>query len=619
MQSATRTIRHWATAVVALLLLAAPARALPAVFVGQDGARRVSHTAHVVLMLHDDVSVVTIMADYAGPMTPFAVILPVPSDVTLQRVQSVKREFIDRVEEVSAPRFHTFYEMDPCQPGLARQQWEEKFTAGPGPGFLAAPFVPPADAQWKVPKEVSIPVEPVFKGEESEFRYELLAESEIEQVATWLERRGYRLSPAARNALNRYLLAKLGLLVAEVNLANVELVGADSVQLGGIRYWSRQPVTTMPCTLGLLNSAQVQDLFLYVLHRDRRFEVKNYGNVLLPTNLRVDAGAEERVAQLYNALFDFETARHPGAFVSEFAWSTAGCGQPCSNAPLQVRELLSLGGDVLEAETVPQAEQLPEPPEETEEERQKFENEIEPLKPAERLKARQQRKKVRRELARRRALIARQHYTLTRLHYRYQPQALPRDIELAPAARHVTGGVGVPQGQAGRLSTKTEPARQSTYQVRFIALEPWTRDIPCPVPLHWRWGTRWSFLGHLLRKVFIAQDLPRHKRNPALLTEALQTPLPQYGLRVPEPKRAPLPSDTAADRSGSACDCCVSPRPARSVPALACLLACASLRCRRRARAQTRCAHGGCHCRKPATSSRSFPASSQHTECELSR
>jgi hypothetical protein len=546
---------------VSVPLLPRGASAFPGIVVARDAARRVVTTTHVVVMLGPGVSVVTVVADVRGPLGPFAVVLPVPSDVSIPRLRTVKREFVARVEQVSAPRFHSFYEKDPCRSGPAVQAWEERIKAR-GRGFLAPSFLPPLDKHWKVPNDMAIATEPVFKGKESEFVYHVLAPRRTAELGRWLRRRGYRVSEALLEPVGPYLSEGRRVLVAEVELAHVELLGSDRVQLGGISYWSRQALAPIPSTLGLAHLDGHQDLFVYVMDRSRRYEAANYPSFFPPTNLDMDVAAEEHMASLYNALYDHAVATDPGAFANEFVWPTDGCGEPCANAPLQLRELLSLGGDVLEAETVSASDRWPAPGAEAEQERKEFDDSLAGLSVAERSAEQCEHEQLRRELARRRALLKRQRYVLSRLHYRYDTSSLPRDVSLGPAAGHVRGGVGVPQGPSAELALGTEPAPDSRYQVRFVHSFPWTGSLWCPrATERWRWGKRWKSLAHVWRGVWLAEDLPGARRDPVLLRQVLRTPLP--GLGGAPPTRPPArPATRTANPSRPNTTCSLPPCPA---------------------------------------------------------
>src|SRR4051812_3716324 len=107
--------------VLGAVTLASPALALPGFIAGKGDTPRVSNSTQVVLLEKGDHTIVTVWADYEGPLDHFAVVLPVPSDVELADVKTLKRDAVDHLDEISAPRFHEFWEKDPCEPGEAEQ------------------------------------------------------------------------------------------------------------------------------------------------------------------------------------------------------------------------------------------------------------------------------------------------------------------------------------------------------------------------------------------------------------------------------------------------------------------------------------------------------------------
>jgi hypothetical protein len=525
-------------------------------------------------MMRGDVSVVTLMADYEGPLTPFAVMIPVPEDVTLDRVRTIRRGFIDRIEELSAPRFHEFYEQDPCDANPVEQEWEHK-TVTREPAFLGLekPLL-----GWRVPREISEPLEPVFKGKESEFSYSLPRITDRTELEAWVRDSGYRVSVALREALLAHVRGGRKLLVARVALDKVELVSPEHVQLGAIRFWTRQPVDEIAATLDAEHAAPSEDLFVYVLHPERRFEAKNFDNVHPPTNLRVDPSGKERIATLFNALTDRLRQRNAQLVLQEFVWSTAGCGEPCSVGPLELSELMSLGADVLEAETVSDQQRKTEPEPESLQQKRRLQTELERLPVAERNKALAEHEALRRELARRSALQERHRYVLTRLHARQDPSRARRAIVLGPAAQHVQGGTGIPKGPVGALVHTAVPAEQSRFQVRLIALHPWPGRIPCVNAQRWRWGRRWESMRRSSRKLWLATDLARAPRSEATL-ELLKTPLPELGIHAL--LREPSGERSAERTSGSprrGCACSLARRSPNQLPldalwpCIACLL-----------------------------------------------
>jgi hypothetical protein len=524
-----------------VVLWTAGVDAFPGVVVAKDDAPRSLPATEIVVLRHAGFSIVTVAAHYEGPLSPFALLLPVPADVVATEVRTVKRGILARVEEVSAPRFHAFYEQDPCLSGAPEQSWDEHVRAR-GRGFLTPADLPPSDERYAVSNTMAVPLEPVFKSRENEFHYELFAPADGATLRARLAERGYLVTNAAVQSLLPHLGPDKALLFAEVDPAHVELVAPNRVDLGGIRWVSKAPLAALPVTLGLGHSSGVQDLTLYVLDRKSRYAVDGYETVLVPSNVAVDAGAALSVGALYNALFDALTARHPAAFMTEYAWSTAGCGQPCPDAPLAPNELLTLGGDVLEARTTTAKERSPEPAAETERERADFEMGLSVRTPAQRAKARSERARDRRELERRRALMARQTYVLTRLHRRYGRAGLPRDLSLVAATSPLSHGVGAPTGPAHAFTTPVSPA-EDQVQVRFVAFHAWQRALGCSPTFRYRWGKRWESEARAARAVPIAIDLFQKSRDAKLLTAALEEALPELGLT---PSKNPAPGVSAA-------------------------------------------------------------------------
>src|SRR5260221_11660900 len=82
-------------------LFGSTASAFPGFF-AYKGGRPVNRSAHVVLMKKDATTVVTVMPDYEGDLKPFAVVLPVPDDVKAEQVRTLRRDFVDRVDQISA-------------------------------------------------------------------------------------------------------------------------------------------------------------------------------------------------------------------------------------------------------------------------------------------------------------------------------------------------------------------------------------------------------------------------------------------------------------------------------------------------------------------------------------
>ncbi|HEV8548896.1 MAG TPA: DUF2330 domain-containing protein [Polyangiaceae bacterium] len=536
----------WAALVLALLARVPRAAAFPGVVLEKSTAAAGVRSTSVVLMQHGGYSIMTLMAEVGGPVRPFALLVPVPKDVTLDRLRTVRRTTLARVESLSAPRLHAFYEQDPCSGEPLQQAWEEHVKA-PGRGFLTPDYVPPADRHYAVSNAISKPVEPVFKEAESEFRYRLLDFEAPEAVVKKLTALGYRVPALALEALAALPRAGKRLLLAEIVAGRVELSGNERLRLGGIRFWSRAPLTELFESLGPAVAGETEDVFVYIFDRTARFGVKNLPSVVLPTNVLVEPRAGERLTSVYGALFDAALVKSPGAAALEFAWPTRGCGEPCPDVPLGPDELMTLGGDVLEAHTATARERAPEPGPEATLARERFETHLAELPAAERPAAAREHAEERREIARREALTARQTYVLTRTHLRHAANTPRVDLELGPAPA-VSGGVGIPAGMVGALATTSGAGPENRLQMRFVSLYPWTRGFACGEPRRGLWGKRWASEARVSRAVPLALELDPSSADRKLLESVLVRAIPELGLA----EHAPVVPAAAATAAPSA-------------------------------------------------------------------
>ncbi|HLV66709.1 MAG TPA: DUF2330 domain-containing protein [Polyangiaceae bacterium] len=533
--------------VCAALGLAAPASALNGFLAGKTDPDLKTHTTQVVVMKKGEMTAVSVMPDYQGPIEPFAIVLLVPGDVTAARVTTLKREFVDRVDTVSAPRFHEFWEQDPCDPGPPQQEWERSLKVEGG-GFLGGGSI---SGGKKTAKELFLDTE--AKTKEGEYRFTVLEPGG--DVVGWLGKKGYKAPANAAATVKPYFVQGYRAVIAEVDPKRIELIGGDRAVLSPIRFVTEQPFDTIPVKPGQLNSPGKQELLVYVLS-DGRYEVKNYQNQFAPTNVAVDFVVKERMGEFYTALHDIILAKNPRTFLTEYAWPTDGCGQPCATEPLLIHELLSLGGDAFE-EGLPKAERFPKPPDLTPEEKAAQDAELKALKPKERRQRKKQIEEERRTVAERKALLERHKYVLTRLHYRHDPATLPEDPKLGPAGGAVEGGVALPKGQKMEVSIDVKPASENRLQTRYNHFHPWKPVIQCEHPERGKWGkSPPDYRG--LRKIWVAEDLARKNRKQIKPEKVVLTALPALGLGAAAATPAPsasAPTDAANASAASSSDC----------------------------------------------------------------
>ncbi len=572
-----------ATLALAVLSGAGSAEAFPGFFASKKSEPIKTYSTQIAVMKRGPDTVVSVMADYEGPLEGFAMVMLVPADVSVDKVTTLKRDFIDRLDSLTAPRFHEYWEQDPCDPGPAEQEWERNLKVeGSAGGPLGGGAPAPEAGAAKPAKELFLDVK--AKQKEGEYKFTLLDPGA--DVTAWLTSRGYKAPEGAAAAMKAY--GSLRPLIAEVDPKRIELVGGDRAQLSPVRFATREPFDTIPSRLGLLNAPKEQELIIYALDPEARYEAKNYKTIFPPTNIHLDFSAKERMGEFYNALYDLILSKQPQTFLSEYAWPADGCGQPCATEPLMIHELLSLGADVFE-ESVPDAERHPKPPELTPEQEKAFKDSIKDLKPKEKKEREKLFKTERATVVERQGLLARHKYIVSRLHYRYDEKNLPKDPQIgkgAPAA----GGTALPKGKDGEASTEVKAGDVNKLQTRYNNFHPWVPVIQCASPDRYKWGKAGrDYRG--LRKTWITDDLTRKSHTQIKPAAVVKTPIPELGLTgaVTPDKAEGVGGGAAAAapdaKPKSGCDCRTVGGAPGSSGALALGLACLSglvLRLRRR-------------------------------------
>jgi len=530
------------------LTLTPRAAAFPGFMAGKTKAP-VVHQTQIVLMKKGPTSVVTVMPDYQGPLEPFVLVLAAPADVVADHVVTLKREFVDHADQMSAPRFHEFWEQDPCDPGPPEQEWQRDLRVS-GAGFLGGA---PTGPSKKVAIELSLDTQPKVK--EGEYTMSVLPAGT--SPLGWLKEHGYAPPLGAEQAVAPYVSQGLVFVMAEVDTKRIELVGGDRAQLSPIRFFTDQPFDTLPMRLGLLNASPTdkQELFLYALDTANRYEAANYENFTPPTNIEVDFEVKERMGEFYNSLYDAILAKHPKAFLREFSWPADGCGEPCATVPYELFELLSLGGDVFER-AVPDEERTPPPPELTADEKELDKELLKPLKPKEKREKIKELKEDRQKIATVKALVQRHKYVLSRLHYRYDAKTLEADPKLAAKAEGFQGGTALPKGEK-REAEMAVTGGKNRHQTRFNNFHNWKPVIHCPSPDRWKWGkSPPDYKG--LRKIWIADDLTRKSRTQIPAVKMVKTDLKELGLGpssvIPDAGADAADGGTEAGKSGG-CGC----------------------------------------------------------------
>lgn len=316
-------------ALALLFLFASPASAFCGFYVGKADASLFNDASQVIMVRRDNRTIISMANDYRGPLTEFALVVPVPTVLERGQVRIGERQLFERIDAYSAPRLAEYHDPDPCR-------------AAKNEALLGRAL--PAAAPMQVSKErrdraLGVTVEASYTV--GEYDIVILSGTQSDGLETWLRENGYRIPKGAANALRPYIRQQMKFFVAKVNLTEQAQTGVS--YLRPIQFAFESDRFMLPVRLGMLNARGPQDLVLYVLTANGRVETTNYRTLKMPANMDVPVFVRGEFAKTYKALFDRQAAREDyRAIFTEYFWDMGWC-DPCAADPLSPAELRSAG------------------------------------------------------------------------------------------------------------------------------------------------------------------------------------------------------------------------------------------------------------------------------------
>jgi MYXO-CTERM domain-containing protein len=499
--AASRWRRNLGAGALALLALCGAAEqraeAFCGFYVAGADAKLFNNATMVVMMREGTRTVLSMQNNYQGPPENFAMVVPVPVVLQKENVKTLSNDVFDHVDKLASPRLVEYWEQDPCPPDPPSYAYEDNIPAAP-----MAEMAAPAPA----PKNYGVKIEAKFAV--GEYEIVILSANDSGGLDRWLRDSGYKIPAGAEPLLRPYVQSGMKFFVAKVDVQKVRFENGMAM-LSPLRFHYDTELFNLPIRLGLVNSGGTQDLIVHILARGVRYEVTNYKNVTIPTNIDIDEKARGQFAAFYAALFDRTVAQNPGAIVTEYAWGADSC-DPCPSSPLDPNDFAILGGDVLPSVS----------------EDQKW--------------------------------IPQNSFVLTRLHARYGKDALGEDLVFR-VAPPIVGGREFMQSN-GKLetgATQLPEGQISNFQGRYAIRHPWTGPIKCSNPRRGVWGGPPSGVSDNGGPQ-VAQNLAFAPRGTLQLASYVQHDVPEIGLQaaVDEPRPGPgsLPP-SALTRSGGCASC----------------------------------------------------------------
>jgi MYXO-CTERM domain-containing protein len=408
------------------------AQAFCGFYVSGADAPLTNNATQVVLMRQGTLTVLSMQNNYQGPPQDFAMVVPVPVVLQKENVKTLPRDVFDRVDRLTAPRLVEYWEQDPCpQAAPLEMAMSPMMAVVPSPRRASAAAAAPAvkiEAQFTV----------------GEYDIVVLSATDSASLDAWLRQNRYKIPAGAEPYLRPYVQLGMKFFVAKVDVSKVRFErlgsGPEQAILSPLRFHYDSDSFRLPIRLGLINSGGTQDLLVTVLARGQRYEVANYENVAIPTNIDVSDATRNGFGLFYATLFDDTLRRHPRAVVTEYSWAANSC-DPCPTPPLETSDLMTLGADALA--TAPATPAMPWRPDTG-------------------------------------------GFVVTRLHARYSKDALGDDLVFRIASP-IVGGREFVQTD-GKLEQGARPDSVNNFQARYAMRHPWTGAIACAHPRRGVWG-----------------------------------------------------------------------------------------------------------------------------------
>lgn len=493
-------------AAAATLLAPSLASAFCGFYVADSNKPLYNNATQVVLMREGTRTVLSMQNNYEGPPERFAMVVPVPVVLQKDNVKTLPRELFSKLDSLDAPRLVEYWEQDPC----AVEPPEDKMAA-------AGAVMPSAVDRTQTKGDLGVKIEAQFTV--GEYEILILSANDSTGLDTWLRREKYTIPDGAEPFLRPYVTAGMKFFVARVDPQKVKFDPHGQAALSPLRFHYDSESFALPIRLGLLNAKGKQDLIVHILAPHQRYEVANYANVTIPTNLDVEEKAKTEFASFYASLFDQTLEKNPKSIVTEYAWDAGTC-DPCPGPALDGRDLATLGADVL-----PGGKQG--------------------------------------------AYAYGGGFVLTRLHARYGKENLGDDLVFR-AAPPIAGGREWYQNAAAgaatdpswkpKLERGASASSYNNFQGRYAVRHPWTGPVTCTAPHRGRWGGPPA--GTATEPTRAAKDLAFASRA-ASFASYVKEDVPELGFSKSGPPVAvsttpPSDTDKPAVKSGGCAGCTTS-------------------------------------------------------------
>ena len=316
-------------------LLCAPVYSFCGFYAGKADATLLNAASQVVVVRDGKRTVLSMLNNYRGALSDFALIVPTP--VVLQRgqVRVADKAVFERLDAYSSPRLVEYNDSDPCRTEFSWGQNLYPQFSSVSPIAMIMPTPAARDRSLGVTVEARYALE--------EYDIVSLSAERSDGLETWLRENGYKIPIGASAALKPYINQGMKFFVAKVNLKRQAKTGYT--MLRPLQFAFESEKFMLPMRLGMLNAPpeEAQDLIVYLLTREGRVESSNYRTIPLPAGVNLPALIKPRFQGFYKAMFDTVSKREDYRVVfTEYFWDMSWC-DPCAAQPLSREELEKSG------------------------------------------------------------------------------------------------------------------------------------------------------------------------------------------------------------------------------------------------------------------------------------
>ncbi|MBX2797044.1 MAG: DUF2330 domain-containing protein [Myxococcales bacterium] len=317
------------------------AHAFCGTFVGAPGSQLTNRSSQVVLARENGTTTLTLVADYAGDLADFAMVLPVPADLDPQRVRVIEPVVVDRLDRYSTPRRVEYA----CANAVTFSH-DGVYTNGAGctvlfgcgasdvSGYGLSTDVVGGQAAGSVTVEAEFSV--------AEYDVVLLSATGADGLYAWLGKNGFALPEGGEDVLDTYIDGGASFLAAKVSL---EVAAEGPRRLSPLQLAYESPSIGLPIRIGTISAAAEQEVVVYGLTSalEGEMQIRNYPEVVVEDECMWRSGTD--FTEFYVDQISRAQEAVGASWFTEYSWTlyqevpSVKC-DPCT---VEVQELYDQG------------------------------------------------------------------------------------------------------------------------------------------------------------------------------------------------------------------------------------------------------------------------------------